>query len=83
MSRNLSCRSSDFVLFSASLSLLFVSALSDDSSNKASIKSGNHPSSSRNTGSMVAIILFGILITEVWLRNHYVGIIALQMSKRS
>ncbi|KAL0549802.1 hypothetical protein IC582_014291 [Cucumis melo] len=62
MSRNLSPRPSDFLSFSASLSLLFVSALSDDSSKKDSINSGNHPSSRSNTGSMVAIILLGILV---------------------
>ncbi|KAE8650189.1 hypothetical protein Csa_011006, partial [Cucumis sativus] len=62
MSRNSSPRPSDFLSFSASLSLLFVSALSDDSSKKDSTHSGNHPSSRSSTGSMVAIILLGILV---------------------
>ncbi|KAG6600717.1 hypothetical protein SDJN03_05950, partial [Cucurbita argyrosperma subsp. sororia] len=63
MSENLSRRSSDFISFSALLSLLFVSALSDDSTPKDSIKSGNHPSSRSNTSSMIAIILLGLLKT--------------------
>ncbi|KAG7031355.1 hypothetical protein SDJN02_05395 [Cucurbita argyrosperma subsp. argyrosperma] len=62
MSENLSRRSSDFISFSALLSLLFVSALSDDSTPKDSIKSGNHPSSRSNTSSMIAIILLGLLV---------------------
>ncbi|KAG7015450.1 hypothetical protein SDJN02_23086, partial [Cucurbita argyrosperma subsp. argyrosperma] len=62
MSRNLSRRSSDLVALSASLSLLFVSALSNDSSGKDSINSGKHSSSSSKTGSMVAIILLGFLV---------------------